>query len=127
MVVCWALLAGPALAQTGTTPSAADLEAGKQLYIQHCTHCHAETGDGKGASAPVVYPKPRDFTSGIYKFRTRHESADGNKMPSDEDIFRSISEGLHGTSMPAWNGLLTRLQIEQPSAAQLHCRNECRC
>ena len=112
-MVCCGLLAGPALAQTGATPAAADLAAGKQLYMQHCTHCHGEAGDGKGASEPVVYPKPRDFTSGIYKFRTRHESADGNKLASDDDIFRSISEGLHGTSMPAWSGVLTKLQIAQ--------------
>jgi len=91
----------------------ADLEAGKQLYTQHCTHCHGETGDGKGVSAPVVYPGPRDFTSGIYKFRMRHETADGNKMAADEDIFRSINEGLHGTSMPAWGGLLSKLQMAQ--------------
>jgi DMSO reductase family type II enzyme heme b subunit len=113
VVICSVLLAGPVLAQTGITPSAADVEAGKQLYTQHCVHCHGETGDGKGASASVVYPKPRDFTSGIYKFRTHHENANGNKMAADEDIFRSINDGLHGTSMPAWGGFLAKPQISQ--------------
>ena len=83
-------------------PSEADLAAGKQLYEARCMHCHGETGDGRGVSAEVVYPKPRDFTSGVYKFRTRHETEQGNKLAADEDIFRSISEGLHGTSMPGW-------------------------
>ena len=70
-------------------------------------------GDGKGVSAAVVYPKPRDFTSGIYKFRTHHETANGNKMAGDEDIFRSINEGLHATSMPAWGGFYNKQQIGQ--------------
>jgi DMSO reductase family type II enzyme heme b subunit len=91
----------------------ADLAAGKQLYEARCMHCHGELGDGKGASAEVVYPKPRDFTSGVYKFRTRHESEQGNKLAADEDIFRSISEGLHGTSMPGWGNFFTKLQITQ--------------
>jgi cytochrome c len=55
----------PALAQTGATPLAPEAEAGKQLYMDRCQHCHGENGDGKGVSAAVVYPKPRDFTSGI--------------------------------------------------------------
>src|SRR5262249_3580148 len=113
VVVCGMLLAGPVLAQNGFTPTAADLEAGKQLYTEHCMHCHGENGDGKGASAAVVSPKPRDFTSGTYKFRTRHENANGNKMAADEDIFRSINDGLHGTSMPAWGGFLAKPQIWQ--------------
>ena len=90
------------LAQSDTKPSEADLAAGKQLYAERCAHCHGETGDGRGVAAEVVYPKPRDFTSGVYKFRTRHETEQGNKLAADEDIFRSISEGLHGTSMPGW-------------------------
>ena len=106
-------LSAPALAQTGTTPAAADIEAGKQLYMDRCQHCHGESGDGKGVSTAVVYPKPRDFTSGIYKFRTRHETVNGNKMAGDEDIFRSISDGLHGTSMPGWSRFYTKQQIGQ--------------
>ena len=107
------VLAPPAGAQPSTTPSSVDLDAGKQLYIQHCTHCHNDTGDGKGAAAEVVYPKPRDFTNGTYKFRTRHETADGNKLAADDDILRSINDGLHGTSMPAWRSFLTKPQMLQ--------------
>src|SRR5262249_9782525 len=102
-----------AVAQTGSTPLDPDAAAGKPLYMERCAHCHGETGDGKGVSASVVYPKPRDFTSGTYKFRTRHESPQGGKLPEDEDIFRSISEGLHGTSMPAWNTFFNKQQIWQ--------------
>lgn len=110
-LACCVLLTTVAQAQTG--PSAADLEAGKQLYTARCAHCHGAQGDGKGESAGVVYPKPRDFTSGIYKFRTRHETENGNKLAADEDMFRSIGDGLHGTSMPGWSGILTKPQIGQ--------------
>jgi DMSO reductase family type II enzyme heme b subunit len=61
----------------------------------------------------VVYPKPRDFTSGVYKFRTRHETEQGGKLPADEDILRSITEGLHGTSMPGWAGFFNKQQLWQ--------------
>ena len=113
IIVGWVWLSAPALAQTGATPAAADIEAGKQLYMDRCQHCHGENGDGKGVSAAVVYPKPRDFTSGIYKFRTHHETVNGNKLAGDADIFRSINDGLHATSMPGWSGFYTKQQIGQ--------------
>jgi DMSO reductase family type II enzyme heme b subunit len=101
-------VAGVARAQT-----TAAVEAGNALYTQRCAHCHGESGDGKGVATEVVYPLPRDFTSGLYKFRTRHETTDGNKMPADEDIARSIREGLPGTSMPGWANVFTAQQIGQ--------------
>ena len=55
-------------------PTEADLAAGEQVYLQRCAHCHGVDGDGVGASTDVVDPKPRDFTSGVYKFRTHHET-----------------------------------------------------
>lgn len=111
-LVVWGL-PGLAVAQTGTAPSEADLEAGKALYDKRCSHCHGEEGDGQGVATPFVYPKPRDFTSGVYKFITRHETEEGNRLASDEDIFRSISEGLHGSSMPGWEGFFSKQQIWQ--------------
>jgi DMSO reductase family type II enzyme heme b subunit len=112
-VVVSSWLVSTVLAQGDIKPSEADLAAGKQLYEARCMHCHGEAGDGQGVSAEVVYPKPRDFTSGVYKFRTRHETEQGNKLAADEDIFRSISEGLHGTSMPGWVTFFTKQQITQ--------------
>lgn len=94
-------------------PTEADLEAGEQIYLQRCAHCHGAEGDGVGASTDYVYPKPRDFTSGIYKFRTRHETEEGNWLAADSDIARSIREGLHGSSMPGWETVLTAQQTDQ--------------
>jgi DMSO reductase family type II enzyme heme b subunit len=84
-------LAGSASAQQG------DANAGKAVYERKCLLCHGEKGDGKGPAAELVVPKPRDFTSGIYKIRTT-----SSKTPMDQDIFRVVTEGMPGTSMPGW-------------------------
>jgi DMSO reductase family type II enzyme heme b subunit len=83
----------PALAQ-------GDANAGKGVYELKCAGCHGVKGDGKGPAAELLLPRPRDFTSGIYKIRTS-----ANKTPADQDLFRIISEGMPGTSMPPWNVL----------------------
>jgi DMSO reductase family type II enzyme heme b subunit len=87
------VFAAPALvgAQAG------DANAGKAVYALKCIGCHGDKGDGKGPAAELLMPKPRDFTSGIYKIRTT-----AGKMPSDQDLFRIITEGMPGTSMPPW-------------------------
>ena len=74
-----------------------DANAGKAVYEKKCLLCHGEKGDGKGAGAEHLAPRPRDFTKGLYKIRTT-----ANKTPTDQDIFRIITEGMPGTSMPAW-------------------------
>lgn len=73
-------------------------DAGKTLYDRWCAQCHGYDGDGKGYAADRTFPKPRDFTSGVFKFRTTPTG----ESPTDEDLFRTIRRGNPGTSMPAW-------------------------
>ncbi len=73
-------------------------DKGKILYDKWCAQCHGEKGDGKGPATDLVFPKPRDFTRGTYKF---HSTASG-EPPLDSDIIRSIRNGNSGTSMPPW-------------------------
>jgi DMSO reductase family type II enzyme heme b subunit len=87
--------------------SAEDVEQGKALYAAWCAQCHGENGDGKGIMADRVFPVPRDFTSGVYKLR--HTFA--GQLPTDSDLFDTISKGMPGTSMPAWQGALTEAEI----------------
>ena len=82
--------------------TAATLARGKELYDVNCAHCHGEKGDGAGYGAPFLVPPPRDFVAAQYKFRT---TASG-QLPTDEDIFRTISRGATGTGMPPWQYLL---------------------
>jgi len=96
-------LSAPALAEVKTepvppTPVAADLEQGKKLYQRYCTQCHGDEGQGNGPAADFVYPRPRDFTLALFKVRTTLSG----QLPTDHDLFHIISEGLSGTSMPAW-------------------------
>ncbi len=74
-----------------------DIKLGERIYLENCAACHGQKGDGKGLEADRLKTKPRDFTTGIYKFR----STPSGSLPSDQDIFRTISRGVRGTSMLA--------------------------
>ena len=91
-VLAAVVLGAPALAAA----QAGDAKAGKAVYDLKCIGCHGEKGDGKGPAAELVVPKPRDFTTGLYKIRTS-----ANKAPTDQDLFRIITDGMPETSMPS--------------------------
>jgi mono/diheme cytochrome c family protein len=46
-------------------------------------------------------PRPRDFTRATYRLR----STPTGSLPTDADLFRTISRGIPGTAMPSWSGL----------------------
>jgi cytochrome c oxidase cbb3-type subunit 2 len=73
-------------------------DLGKQIYVARCAHCHGAEGKGDGVPAAVLNPRPRDFTSGMYKFR----STESGSIPTDEDLFSTVKSGLHGAAMPGW-------------------------
>lgn len=71
---------------------------GKMAYQNRCIGCHGEKGDGLGPAAKFLDPRPRDFTSGIYKFR----SSSLGTLPSDHDLMTTISRGIPNSSMPSF-------------------------
>ena len=73
----------------------------KKLYNRHCAACHGIKGDGQGPAARLLWPKPRDFTLGVYKFRSTPSGA----PPTDQDLLRTLKRGIPGTAMPAWDRL----------------------
>src|SRR5439155_1597285 len=81
---------------------AQDTTAGKRVYVKWCAGCHGDAGAGDGPAASHMLPRPRDFTGAIYKIRT---TASG-QLPTDQDVLRSIDEGLHGTPMPSFSDLI---------------------
>src|SRR5262245_41807145 len=95
-----AFLDTPVAARPQTT--AATIAKGKEAYETNCVQCHGAEGKGDGYGAPFLVPPPRDFTAGAYKFRT---TASG-QLPTDDDLFRTISRGADGTGMPPWQYLL---------------------
>lgn len=74
------------------------LYRGQEVYNLYCVGCHGEHGDGKGRAADRLITQPRDFTSGIYKFR----STDSTSLPMEADLHRTITRGLSRVSMPAF-------------------------
>ena len=81
---------------------------GKIVYKQRCQGCHGDRGDGKGPASPFLDPKPRDFTKGIFKF---HSTPGQNSLPTDSDLFVTITHGLWGTAMPPWYSISERERL----------------
>ena len=95
--------AGQAAAQApaeGFGPSAV---RGQIVYQRACAACHGEGGDARAPAAQYLEPRPRDFTSGTYKFR----STPNGELPTDADLLRVVENGIPGTQMPAWKKVLT--------------------
>jgi mono/diheme cytochrome c family protein len=80
---------------------------GPALYQQRCAACHGGSGHGDGPFAGLLDPRPRDFAGAKFKFR----STETGSLPTDEDLVASITNGLHGSSMPEWKKFLTPQQI----------------
>jgi len=78
-----------------------------QIYQFRCAVCHGEEGMGDGPAAEFLYPRARDFTQGLYKYKT----APAGLPARDDDLFNIIKYGLAGTSMVGWSDLLTDEQI----------------
>lgn len=95
------LLAPPALAEPSNRRPASDSSVGRVAYEQQCARCHGPEGRGDGDDAKRLYPRPRDLTEGIFKFRS---TATGT-APTDEDLFNTLTNGLPGTGMPDWSHL----------------------
>ncbi len=74
------------------------IEKGKKIYDKRCIYCHGEKGDAKAPATPRSYPEPRDFTNGIFKIKNTPRG----ELATDQDIFKVITKGMPGTSMPAW-------------------------
>ena len=59
---------------------------------------------GNGPASKGLVPPPRNFKQGLFKFG--HVVA--GDIPTDQDLYRIIRRGLHGTAMLPWD-------IEKPS------------
>jgi mono/diheme cytochrome c family protein len=93
-----------ALAPSTSPPASPDLVAlGQKTYEKECSACHGRDGDGEGEAAYLLYPRPRDFTTGQYRLVSTWDG-----VPTDEDLFRTISRGMPGSAMPSWAHLPER-------------------
>ncbi len=84
------------------------LNRGANLYDIYCAACHGFDGDGLAQAAEALDPPPRDFTQGMYKFR----STPFGTLPTDKDLQQIISRGIPQTWMPGWSEVLSESQID---------------
>ena len=85
-------------------PDIAFYDQGRFVYEQNCVVCHGERGDGQGEMAKDLPIKPRSFRTGLFKYR----STPWGKLPTDEDLLRTIRGGRTGTAMGMFTFLSDR-------------------
>ncbi|MCB9453038.1 MAG: c-type cytochrome [Anaerolineaceae bacterium] len=84
--------------QGWTTWLAADLQEGKEIYVENCLTCHGCAGNGLGSYGGTMSVTPADFRQEPFR-----------NMPDDQ-WFWHVSEGVPGTLMPVWKTSLTEDQ-----------------
>lgn len=74
---------------------------GHFVFEKHCVTCHGKSGRGDGEMAKDVKIKPRNFRLGVFKYR----STPMGFLPTDDDLKRTIKNGVSGTMMPIFSTL----------------------
>jgi mono/diheme cytochrome c family protein len=82
--------------------------AGKPLYTRYCAGCHGDEGDARGENAQWIDPKPRDFTLATFKCR----STPSGTLPTDQDLYNSVTRGFVTTNMPPWVALTAHNRVD---------------
>jgi mono/diheme cytochrome c family protein len=81
--------------KTVLTPNPELMARGKALFAQTCATCHGIGGKGDGPAGKGLKPPPRNFTANLgWKNGTRLE-----------DVYRTLDEGIKGSSMTSFNYL----------------------
>jgi mono/diheme cytochrome c family protein len=84
-----------------TNPLGPDAAAdGAKVFQANCVPCHGPEGHGDGPAGQSLEPKPKNL--GVIQ-----------NIAGDDYLFWRISRGSPGTSMVAWDGILTDDQIWQ--------------
>lgn len=87
------------------SPSAYELEIGRNVYLAYCATCHGEKGAGDGFNAFNLDPHPRDLGDPAFQ-----------KKKSDADLADVIRRGGAGVGlsslMPPWGHTLNDRQVE---------------
>ncbi|HSL42209.1 MAG TPA: cytochrome c [Anaerolineales bacterium] len=84
-----------------TNPLGADAAAqGAELFRTNCEMCHGPEGHGDGPAGQALEPRPKNL-------------AEIQAKAGDDFLFWRIHDGVPGTSMVAWKGILSDEQIWQ--------------
>lgn len=95
----------PQDAAHATAPAAGALttrqQRGRQLFLTNCAFCHAADGTGRNWIGSFLEPHARDLTQGGLR-----------EGLTPQRLRHTILEGIPGSSMPAWKGLLSSGDID---------------
>jgi mono/diheme cytochrome c family protein len=78
-----------------------DPDQGRALYASYCVLCHGVEGKGDGVMIKLLTIRPADHTN------TAHMDT-----LSNEQLARTISEGVSARYMPGWKAVLTPSEID---------------
>ena len=81
------------------------VQVGRDIFAMSCVPCHGVGGEGDGSVGPMLSPRraprPRDFTAGVFKFR----STPSGDLPTTSDLYRTVTEGISGPGGPLTFGM----------------------
>lgn len=86
---------------------------GKEIYQANCSDCHGDQGDAKGIvcystklekSGRSITTYARDFTLGVFRFRTTSTGC----LPDHQDLVDTITRGISPSFMPSFQDLPPR-------------------
>lgn len=72
------------------------IAAGKVVFFEYCSGCHGRRADGRGPQSLNLIPRPQNLRNAQFV-----------KYLTDERLYTSISGGVRGTSMNAFEMTLT--------------------
>ncbi len=104
-ILVFAAAAACADGKQAAAKKAALIEAGRSVYETNCAACHGPSGQGDGAAAAALDPKPRNLTDAAYM-----------KTRSAETLRKVIAEGGQSVGlspvMVGWQATLSADQID---------------
>jgi mono/diheme cytochrome c family protein len=79
--------------------------AGRRVFLSYCASCHGQKADGRGILAPNLIPAPRNLVA-----VTSWGEKPFIEYLADARVYDSITNGVPGTSMQPWIGVLDDVQ-----------------
>ena len=76
--------------------------AGRRIFLNYCASCHGQKADGRGLLAPNLVPAPRNLVA-----ITSWGEKPFIEYLTDARVYDSVTNGVPGTSMQPWIGVLT--------------------
>lgn len=76
--------------------TAESIKSGEAVFFEYCSGCHGRRGDGRGPQSLNLKPKPQNLRNAQFV-----------KYLTDDRMYSSISGGVRGTSMQAFEMMLS--------------------